>query len=145
LPDDPYNLARFVVAQQPVIETILAELRRGRKASHWIWFVFPQIAGLGSSAMARHYAIGSPEEARAYLAHPVLGDRLRDCTSLLLGTSGRSAREILGDIDAVKFRSSMTLFAEIAPEETVFRQALDMYFESQPDPLTLEQLRRQVA
>jgi uncharacterized protein (DUF1810 family) len=142
---DPFNLARFVAAQEPVFDTVLAELRRGRKESHWMWFVFPQIAGLGRSMMAKQYAIGSPEEGRAYLGHAVLGPRLRDCTSLVLGTKSRSARDIFGEIDVTKFRSCMTLFAELALEERVFRQALDTFFESQPDPLTLEQLRRQVA
>ena len=140
MPDDPHNLARFVDAQRAVYDAVLAELRRGRKASHWMWFVFPQIAGLGRSPMAREYAIGSREEARAYLAHPVLGPRLRECAALVAETERRSITEILGPIDGVKFRSSMTLFAEVAPGEPVFRQALDKYFDGQPDPLTLERL-----
>lgn len=128
-------------AQQPVIATVLAELRRGRKQSHWMWFVFPQIAGLGRSGMAVRYAIGSLGEAQAYLAHPVLGPRLRECASLVVATAGRSIIDIFGEIDSVKFRSSMTLFAEAAPAERIFQQALDMYFGGQPDPQTLDRLR----
>jgi uncharacterized protein (DUF1810 family) len=138
--DDRFNLERFVNAQDEVFDDVRTELRDGRKASHWMWFIFPQIAGLGHSATARVFAISSREEARAYFDHPVLGPRLRECTRLMNAVDGRSAREILGPIDAVKFRSSMTLFADVAPDERIFRDALDKYFAGEADPLTLEKL-----
>lgn len=139
---DPFNLQRFVDAQAGVHETALAELRRGRKASHWMWFVFPQVAGLGSSAMAQAYAIGSLDEARAYLAHPTLGPRLKAAVAATLAAApGRSAHEIFGSPDDLKFRSSLTLFAQAAPEEAAFRQALERFFGGEPDPRTLERLR----
>ncbi len=122
--DDPFDLQRFVEAQAPVIETVLAELRAGRKRTHWMWFVFPQIAGLGSSAMAVRYAISSPAEARAYLAHPLLGRRLRDCVRLVIA-SQRSLAEFFGSPDDMKFRSCVTLFFAVAPEEAVFGEAID--------------------
>jgi uncharacterized protein (DUF1810 family) len=137
---DPFDLQRFVAAQAPVIERVRAELRAGRKRSHWMWFVFPQIAGLGSSAMAQRYAIASPDEARAYLAHPVLGRRLRDCTQLVLQVDGRTVHEIFGAPDDLKFHSSMTLFARVEPEETVFAQALSRYFDGEWDKATLTRL-----
>ena len=120
---DPFDLHRFIDAQAPVIEDALAELRAGRKRTHWMWFVFPQIAGLGSSTMAIRYAIGSPAEARAYLAHPVLGDRLRECVRLVVATS-RPFAEVFGHPDDMKFRSCVTLFAAVAPAEAVFSEAL---------------------
>jgi len=135
--DDPHNLARFLDAQAPVYEQVLAELRAGRKRSHWIWFIFPQIAGLGHSAMAHRYAIGSLEEARAYLAHPVLGARLRECSELVLAVEGRTIHEIFGSPDDMKFRSCMTLFNQAAPGEAVFTDCLRKYFEGQEDPHTL--------
>ena len=137
-PPAGFDLERFVTAQEAggTYRSALAELRRGHKTSHWMWFVFPQIAGLGRSAMARTYAIGSLEEARAYLSHPVLGPRLLDCASVLAGTSGRSAEDILGGTDAVKLRSSMTLFARAAPDQWVFGQVLERYFDGRPDPAT---------
>jgi uncharacterized protein (DUF1810 family) len=138
--DDPFNLERFVAAQEPVYDRVRAELREGDKRSHWMWFVFPQIAGLGHSPMARAFAISSRAEARAYLDHPVLGARLRESTALVNAVAGRSAERILGGIDAMKFRSSMTLFAEIAPEEPLFVEALDKYFGGEKDELTLEKL-----
>jgi len=138
--DDPFNLKRFLAAQDPVYERVRAELREGEKRSHWMWFVFPQIAGLGHSPTARAYALSSREEARAYLDHPVLGPRLRECTALVNAVEGRSADRILGGIDAMKFRSSMTLFAEVAPGEPLFGQALDKYFGGEKDLLTLEKL-----
>jgi uncharacterized protein (DUF1810 family) len=138
--NDPFGLQRFVIAQEPAIGRVLDELRRGRKASHWMWFVFPQIAGLGFSTMAQMYAMGSPDEARAYLAHPVLGTRLRECTKAVLDVEGRGAHEIFGSPDNMKFRSSMTLFAAAAPEETLFRAALDKYFGGEEDALTLNKL-----
>ena len=116
------------------------QLRRGRKTSHWIWFIFPQIAGLGSSEMSRYYAIESLGEARAYHAHPILGPRLLVCAAAVLGVSGRSAVEILGSVDAVKLRSSMTLFHRAAPDEPVFEQVLDRYFDAVADPATDERL-----
>jgi len=138
---DPFDLQRFVDAQRPVIDAARAELRAGRKRSHWMWFVFPQIEGLGRSAMAQKYAIQSREEARAYLDHPALGARLRECAALVLAVEGRSIRGIFGDPDWLKFRSSMTLFAAVAPEETVFSRTLDKYFNGARDSATLERLR----
>lgn len=117
--DDPFDLRRFVEAQAPVMERVLAELRAGRKRSHWMWFVFPQIEGLGRSAMAQTYAIHSAAEARAFLAHPLLGDRLRDCVRLVLAAE-RPLAAIFGAPDDVKFRSCMTLFAAAAPQEALF-------------------------
>src|SRR5579871_3336064 len=117
---DPFDLARFVAAQAPVYAAARAELADGRKRSHGMWFVFPQIAGLGLSPTAVRYAIGSLDEAKAYCGHPVLGPRLVECASLVLAVEGRSAVEIFGTIDAVKFRSSMTLFAAAAPQDPVF-------------------------
>jgi uncharacterized protein (DUF1810 family) len=133
---DTFDLERFVVAQQRVYDGVLDELRGGRKVGHWIWFVFPQIAGLGHSAMSQRYAISSLDEARAFLAHPVLGARLRECTAILLVTKGRSAFEIFGSIDAMKFRSSMTLFHRAAPDETVFAEVLERYYDAQADEAT---------
>jgi uncharacterized protein (DUF1810 family) len=135
---DPYNLERFVSAQDAggAYLQALEELRRGRKTSHWIWFVFPQIAGLGQSAMSRMYAIASLEEAQAYLRHPVLGPRLIDCTRLVATSSGPSAEDLLGGIDAIKLRSSMTLFLRAAPDEPLFQQVLERYFNGVTDPAT---------
>jgi len=135
---DHAELQRFVAAQDEggAYERALAELRAGRKTSHWMWFVFPQIAGLGQSAMSQRYAIESPEEARTYLDHPVLGPRLVECARALLAHEGLAAREILGDIDAVKLRSSMTLFAHIGETE-VFEQVLERYFGGELDSATL--------
>ena len=138
--DDPYDLARFVTAQEPVLDRVRAELRRGRKASHWMWFVFPQVAGLGSSSTARHYAISGLDEARAYLAHPVLGPRLRECAELAAAVESGSAADVFGYPDDLKLRSSMTLFARAAPDEPVFAAVLDRYFDGEPDPATLERL-----
>ena len=138
--DDPHDLQRFVDAQAPVIERVRDELRHGRKRSHWMWFIFPQIAGLGFSAMAERYAIASLDEAQAYLRHPILGPRLEDCTRLVLPASGRTATEILGSPDDLKVRSSMTLFARAAEETEIFAQALEKYFDRQPDPETLKRL-----
>ncbi len=138
---DPYRLQRFVAAQDDanMYERALSELRAGRKTSHWMWFVFPQIAGLGHSPTAATYAIASLAEAHAYLAHPLLGPRLLDCTRALMQVKGSSAQEILGGIDAIKLRSSMTLFAHAAPSEPLFRQVLDRYFDGVADEAT-EQL-----
>jgi uncharacterized protein (DUF1810 family) len=138
-----YKLERFVEAQDGsgTYAQALEELRAGRKTSHWMWFVFPQIAGLGRSPTAQRYAIGSLEEARAYLEHPGLGPRLRECAAVLLGLSGRSAEEIFGDIDAVKLRSSMTLFERADPGEPIFGAVLDEYFGGERDAATLTLLR----
>ncbi len=135
------DLSRFVSAQDGVYPQALAELRRGAKASHWMWFVFPQIAGLGRSAMAQAYAIGSADEARGYLAHPVLGPRLLEATQAVTAARG-SAEAILGGIDAIKLRSSMTLFAAVADHPTPFRAALERFFDGADDPATLALLRK---
>ncbi|MEH6717741.1 MAG: DUF1810 domain-containing protein [Aurantimonas endophytica] len=142
--EQPHDLDRFVEAQDPVIATVLAELAAGRKRSHWMWFVFPQLQGLGRSPTAQFYAIGSAEEARAYLDHPVLGPRLKRCTETVLGVEGRSANTIFGSPDDMKFHSSMTLFAKVAPaEEGLFHRALDRYFEGRMDAGTLALLDRE--
>ncbi|BCW19338.1 DUF1810 domain-containing protein [Pseudarthrobacter enclensis] len=135
---DPFNLDRFITAQEAggTYGQALAELQLGRKSSHWMWFVFPQIAGLGHSAAARTYALGSLAEARAYLEHDVLGPRLLECAQALVQHAGRSAEDILGGIDARKLRSSMTLFLRAAPGETVFKTVLAQFFDGQPDEAT---------
>jgi uncharacterized protein (DUF1810 family) len=133
---DSYDLERFVIAQQGVYNGVLDELHRGRKVGHWIWFIFPQIAGLGYSSMSQQYAISSLDEARAYLAHPVLGARLRECAAIVLATRGRTALEIFGSIDAVKLRSSMTLFHRAAPDEPLFAQMLERYYGGKADEAT---------
>jgi uncharacterized protein (DUF1810 family) len=124
---DPFDLERFVEAQDRVWPAVIAELRAGHKTSHWMWFVFPQLKGLGSSPMSIKYAIDGLDEARAYLAHPILGPRLRECAQILLDLSGYTAFDIFGGIDAMKLRSSMTLFAEAAPDEPLFRDVLAKY------------------
>jgi uncharacterized protein (DUF1810 family) len=138
--DDPYNLRRFVDAQQAVYETVCRELRQGRKESHWMWFIFPQIKGLGQSEMARKFAISSRDEAKAYLAHPVLGPRLRECTRIVADLEGKSVEDIFGYPDDRKFRSSMTLFAQTAKDNEIFRRCLEKYFQGEPDRLTLAAL-----
>jgi uncharacterized protein (DUF1810 family) len=135
----PFDLDRFVTAQTDTYETALNEVRRGQKRSHWMWFIFPQIDGLGHSATARHYAISSLAEARAYLAHPMLGVRLRTCVGALQDLVGTSAEAVFGAVDAMKLRSSLTLFAR-AGEERLFYAALERWFEGQEDPATLELL-----
>jgi uncharacterized protein (DUF1810 family) len=137
---DPFNLQRFLDAQSPVYERARRELEIGRKQSHWMWFIFPQIAGLGQSPMSIRFAIASLDEAQAYLAQPVLGARLRECARLTLAVESKTARDIFGSIDEVKFRSSMTLFARAAPEEDVFQRCLDKYFAGDPDPATRARL-----
>jgi uncharacterized protein (DUF1810 family) len=137
---DRYALQRFVEAQDPVYETVLAELRAGAKRSHWIWFVFPQVRGLGHSATAVRYGISSLDEARAYLAHPVLGPRLRECARLVAGIDGRSADDIFGWPDNLKVRSSMTLFAQATDENAEFRAVLDKFYDGEDDPATIELL-----
>jgi uncharacterized protein (DUF1810 family) len=137
-----HDLERFVAAQEPVYADVVHELRRGRKSSHWMWFVFPQLAGLGRSETSRHYAISSLDEARAYLAHPVLGARLRECVKLLLAMpAGRSAEDILGSVDSVKLRSSMTLFQRAAPDAVPFAEVLDRFWDGVPDAQTDALLR----
>jgi uncharacterized protein (DUF1810 family) len=136
-----FALDRFVTAQDGgVHEAALTELRRGRKTTHWMWYVFPQIAGLGFSPTARHYAVSSLDEARAYLAHPVLGPRLREVAEAVASSPAPDARTLLGSVDAQKLRSSMTLFARADPEEPLFRAVLERYFDGEPDPATDERL-----
>jgi uncharacterized protein (DUF1810 family) len=137
---DTYHLDRFVAAQASIYEEVLTELRNGRKTSHWMWFIFPQIKGLGQSSIAQEFAISSRAEAEAYLKHPVLGPRLRECTRLVTQVEGRSIQEILGGIDAMKFRSSMTLFAHAAADNQIFLDALRKYYSGEVDQLTLQRL-----
>jgi uncharacterized protein (DUF1810 family) len=136
--DDPYDLERFVVAQNAAgtYDRAVAELRGGRKTSHWMWFVFPQIAGLGLSATSVKFAIASLAEAQAYLEHPILGRRLTECAAIVAETRGRTAEQIFGGIDAQKLHSSMTLFLRAAPGEPLFQQVLDRYFDGRPDAAT---------
>jgi uncharacterized protein (DUF1810 family) len=135
---DPFNLHRFITAQDAVMESVLTELRAGQKASHWMWFVFPQIQGLGSSSVAQRYAIACREEGRAYHKHLVLGTRLKVCTQLVLNIEGRSAKQIFGYPDDLKFRSCMTLFADLIPQELIYHDALQKYFAGDPDARTLQ-------
>lgn len=137
---DPYDLERFVDAQGPVYEQVCAELRNGQKEGHWIWFIFPQLRGLGHSQMATAFGISSRQEAEAYLKHPVLGPRLRDCTLLVNLVEGRSISQILGYPDDVKFKSSMTLFTSVTPDNRIFKDALQKYFNGELDRLTLDRL-----
>jgi uncharacterized protein (DUF1810 family) len=134
------DLQRFVDAQNDVYEKVSAELRAGRKQSHWMWFIFPQLRGLGHSHMATHFGISSRQEAQEYLQHPILGPRLRECTQLVNLVEGRSIHEILGSPDDMKFRSSMTLFASVAGDNQIYRDALQKYFEGKLDALTVERL-----
>jgi uncharacterized protein (DUF1810 family) len=136
------KLAEFVAAQDPVYDEVRRELAAGLKESHWIWFIFPQLAGLGQSSMSRKFGIASIAEARKYYEHPVLGPRLRECTQLLVASPKQNIASILGDPDDLKFRSSMTLFAAAAPEEPLFKEALDKFFDGAPDPLTLSLLQK---
>jgi uncharacterized protein (DUF1810 family) len=137
---DSFELRRFVDAQASVYPRVVEELSRGRKRSHWMWFVFPQIRGLGSSRMAQAYAIASLEEAVAYLKHPILGPRLRECTRLVNEVQGRSIEDIFGDPDFMKFRSSMTLFAHATSDSQVFLEALQKYYDGEQDESTVEKL-----
>jgi uncharacterized protein (DUF1810 family) len=141
---DPYNLQRFVDAQDPEYKYVRSELRDGSKQGHWMWYIFPQIEGLGSSPLSIKFAISSREEAKAYLKHPVLGERLRECTRLVLKTRSRSIKEIFGCPDDCKFRSSMTLFAKVARNNKVFVDAIKRFYNGKFDPLTLEWLARSV-
>ena len=136
---DPYQLDRFLLAQDGIYEQALAEIRRGAKRSHWMWFIFPQVLGLGRSAMSQRYAIGSLDEARAYLEHPVLGRRLRDCVSALQDLTNTTAREVFGEVDAYKLCSSLTLFVE-AGSSPLFEAALNRWFGGKPDTATLKLL-----
>jgi uncharacterized protein (DUF1810 family) len=140
--DDPYDLNRFVAAQDAggTYQQAVAELRRGRKTSHWMWFVFPQIAGLGPSPVSRTYAISSLDEARAYLAHPVLGPRLIECAAIAAQTPDRTAEQIFGGVDALKLRSCATLFHRAAAQEPVFAEVLERFFGGRPDPATDERI-----
>lgn len=141
--DDPFDLGRFTKAQQGIYDSVLGELRSGRKRTHWIWFIFPQFAGLGHSPTSIHYAIKSIEEARQYLNHPVLGARLLECATAVLDVEGRSVSEIFGYPDDLKFKSSMTLFASVAENpQSVFIPALEKYFQGEQDDRTLQLLER---
>lgn len=138
--DDPHNLRRFVEAQDSVMEQVKEELRAGRKRTHWMWYVFPQMEGLGRSQKSQYYGIASRAEAEAYLAHSILGPRLRECTRIVNDVEGRSANDIFGSPDDLKFRSSMTLFDAVSDDPTPFRTALNQYYDGTPDPNTLELL-----
>jgi uncharacterized protein (DUF1810 family) len=138
--NDVFNLDRFVIAQEHSYDIALSELRRGKKASHWMWFIFPQLVGLGTSSTARKYAIRSLDEARAYLDHPVLGPRLLECCKALLSVHGRSASDIMGYPDDLKLRSSMTLFALARPSDSEFDEVITMYFGGRQDSRTIELL-----
>jgi uncharacterized protein (DUF1810 family) len=134
---DRFNLQRFIQAQDPIYAQVTSELAGGRKRSHWMWFIFPQLTGLGFSAMAQRYGISGREEAAAYAVHPVLGRRLRECTTLVLNVAGSRAHDVFGSPDDIKFRSSMTLFSLCAAEPDLFQQALDAYFGGETDALTV--------
>lgn len=142
---DPFDLERFVKAQESVFNQVREELQKGEKRSHWMWFIFPQIRGLGSSPMAQKFAISSAAEARAYLDHPLLGARLLECTRLVINVGGRSVHEIFGSPDDVKFRSSMTLFARVSPTTSEFTEALQKYYRGETDSRTLEILNAAVS
>ena len=138
---DTYNLQRFIDAQEPIYEAVINELKLGRKSSHWMWYIFPQIKGLGRSRLAQEFAISSLEEADAYLANPILGSRLRECTQLVLNIDGRNIKEIFGYPDNLKFRSSMTVFSCTQKDNQLFKDALLKHFEGRPDQLTLDILK----
>jgi uncharacterized protein (DUF1810 family) len=138
---DPFDLRRFVDAQESVYDTVLAELRAGAKRSHWMWFVFPQLRELGRSSTAVHYGIGSRDEAVAYLDHDTLGPRLRECARLVAAVDGRSIERVMGHVDALKLRSSMTLFANVTDDDRDFLEVLERHYGGEPDPLTVELLR----
>ena len=137
---DKFDLHRFIEAQDPVYAQVRAELAAGRKRTHWMWFIFPQIAGLGQSVMARTFAIASIEEGRAYFDHPILGARLQECTQLVLNHVGRSAHDIFGSPDDMKLRSCMTLFQRVAPQASIFHQTLDTFYDGRADDNTLAKL-----
>ncbi|MCL2385699.1 MAG: DUF1810 domain-containing protein [Alphaproteobacteria bacterium] len=139
--DDRFNLQRFLTAQDPVFETVRSELREGRKRTHWMWFIFPQINGLGRSPTSKYFAISSKEEAQAYLGHPILGPRLRESTRLVERIEGCTIGEIFGSPDDLKFKSSMTLFAAATPDNRIFVDALRKYFAGEKDEATLSRLK----
>ena len=139
---DALNVEEFLAAQDPIYSQVKAELKSGRKVTHWMWFIFPQLSGLGSSAMAQKFGLRSLEDARTYLHHPVLGSRLRECARLLIDLEEKPIQQILGAPDDLKLRSCLTLFSAAAPEETLFRQALNKYFDGAPDAKTLQLIRR---
>jgi uncharacterized protein (DUF1810 family) len=139
---DPYNLERFLEAQDPVFEDVCSELRAGSKRSHWMWFIFPQMKGLGHSSMATYYAISGLQEAREYLQHGILGPRLVECCELVTAIRGRPIEEVFGQVDSLKFHSSITLFAQAAPENQAFQAALQKYFKGKDDSATLQLLSR---
>jgi len=141
--EDPYDLQRFVIAQSHCYEQVCIELGEGNKQSHWMWFIFPQLRGLGQSPMSKLYSISSQQEAEAYLLHPVLGSRLKHCTKLVMSIEGRSVQEIFGSPDDMKFRSSMTLFMRTSQENGIFKDALQKYFAGEPDQLTIDRLQMQ--
>jgi len=141
---DPHDLNRFVEAQQGVYQRALSEIASGQKRSHWMWFIFPQLQGLGMSSMAQRYAISGLDEARAYLEHPVLGPRLLECAEAAYNIEGRTARNIFGSIDAMKLRSCATLFAQVSPPGSVFERLLEKYYDGEPDAKTLRLLGRNV-
>ncbi len=143
--DDPFQLSRFIIAQESIYDAVLEELREGQKQSHWMWYIFPQIDGLAQSATSKYYAIKSIEEAQQYLEHPVLGKRLVECTELVLAVQGRSISQIFGYPDDMKFKSSMTLFAQATPPHSVFAQALDKYYNGEQDAKTVQILERHEA
>ena len=136
--NDRFNLSRFIEAQEGDYSDVLDELKRGKKAGHWIWYVFPQMASLGHSAMSERYSISCINEARAYIGHPILGPRLVECTELILAVEGKTAEQIFGSLDAMKFRSSMTLFSHVGEADSVYQRALSKYFDGEPDPKTLK-------
>lgn len=138
--DDPYDLNRFVRAQEGAYAQALAEIKAGRKRSHWMWYVFPQLDGLAFSPTSKYYAIKGPEEARAYLQHPVLGSRLLECAEAALGVEGRTVSEIFGSPDDLKLRSCATLFAHVSPPGSVFERLLSKYYQGEPDGKTLRLL-----
>ena len=140
--NDPFNLSRFLEAQDSVFVDVLYELRAGRKRTHWMWFVFPQIRGLGRSPMSEIFAISSLQEAKAYLAHPILGPRLKECTQLVNAVEGHSISQIFGNPDDMKFRSCMTLFAQATGDNKIFQDALQKHFGGKPDPMTIELIER---
>ncbi len=142
MPVDPYNLQRFIDAQARDYRAALAEIRAGRKRSHWMWYVFPQFHGLGFSSTTVHFSIKSADEARAYLDHPLLGSRLRECVDALLALDGCSAHQVFGSPDDLKLKSSMTLFARVSPEGSVFERVIDRYYDGQQDQKTIELLDR---
>jgi len=138
--NDPYDLLRFVDAQTSSYERACEELRRGRKQSHWMWFIFPQIRGLGHSPMANKYGIASLEEAEAYMRHPILGPRLKNCVEIVLKIENRSAEQVFGKPDDLKFRSCLTLFTRVGEENQIFKDALQKYFAGKPDQMTIDRL-----